>query len=64
MLYIFLQNERNIAKTIRIMYIHRNTFLYRIRRIQQILGMDLELPRIRLLLWNALQILYGDEPDC
>lgn len=46
------------------MYIHRNTFLYRIRRIQQILGMDLELPRIRLLLWNALQILYGDEPDC
>lgn len=53
LLRTYLECERNIAETIRRAYIHRNTFLYRINRIEKILGIDLNDPKNRLLLTLA-----------
>lgn len=56
-LRIYLDHDRNIAETIRAAYMHRNTFLYRIQRIQEILKMDLDDPDVRLILQMAFRIL-------
>ncbi len=50
-LYLFLANERNSAKTARELFIHRNTMLYKIRKIEEIIGESLDnvLLRERLL---------------
>lgn len=57
LLRTYLDHERNIADTIRAAYIHRNTFLYRIQKIQEILQMDLEDPDVRLTLQLAFRIM-------
>jgi sugar diacid utilization regulator len=46
----FLESNMNIAETIKKVYMHRNTFLYRIDKIKEILGMDLDNADTRLLL--------------
>lgn len=50
-LYLYLANERNSAKTARELFIHRNTMLYKIRKIEEIIGESLDnvLLRERLL---------------
>ena len=58
----YLENDRNIAVTSRILYLHRNTFIYRLERIGEILQMDLEVPRNRLILLIALEILQNQAP--
>ena len=40
-LKIFLENERSISRTSAALFTHRNTVLYRIRKIQELLGRDL-----------------------
>ena len=57
LLRIYLEKERNIAETIRVAYMHRNTFLYRIRKIQEILQMDLDQSDVRLALQIAFHIM-------
>lgn len=56
-LRLFLEHDRNIAETIRVAYMHRSTFLYQIKRIQEIIKMDLNDPDARLLLRMAFRIL-------
>jgi len=41
-LYHFLLNGRNIALTSEVLYIHRNTLIYRLNKISKILGTDLK----------------------
>jgi purine catabolism regulator len=52
----FLDCNMNIADTIKKIYMHRNTFLYRIDRIKELLGMDLDNGATRLLLWIILKL--------
>ena len=40
----FLRNERSYAKTAAVLYVHRNTVLYRIERIVEMTGVDLDNP--------------------
>lgn len=56
-LRLYLEHDRNIAETIRAAYMHRSTFLYQIKRIQEIIKMDLNDPEVRLLLRMAFRIL-------
>ncbi len=46
-LYTYLLNERNAAETSKSLYIHRNTMLYKVKKIKEITGQDLESPLLR-----------------
>ena len=41
-LKIYLENERSVSKTAAQMFTHRNTILYRIKKIQEFLSCDLD----------------------
>lgn len=58
LLKTFLDNDRSIAKTVRECYIHRNTLLYRIEKIKEALGVDLDDPDVRLSVQIALRALH------
>ena len=57
LLRTYLDNERNITETTRLCFIHRNTFHYRIQKIQEILQMDLDSADNRLILQIAFRLL-------
>lgn len=46
-LYTYLLHERNTTETAKALYIHRNTMLYKIRKIKDIIGDRLEDPLFR-----------------
>ncbi len=52
----FFACHGNLTKTAEILIVHRNTLLYRMNRINEIAGVDLERPEIRLALHLALTI--------
>ena len=46
-LYTYLIHERNATETAKALYIHRNTAMYKIHKIEEILGRDLNDPALR-----------------
>ncbi|MDD2534328.1 MAG: helix-turn-helix domain-containing protein [Eubacteriales bacterium] len=46
-LYEFLKNERNLVKTAADLFIHRNSMVYRIDRIKEIVDADFDDPKVR-----------------
>jgi len=46
----YLRLERNVVQTAKALFIHRSTLFYRLDRIQQIINVDLDDPKIRLYL--------------
>ena len=55
-LYQYLLCERNVVATAKALFIHRNSMIYRLQRIQQLLDVDLEDPNMRLYLLLSYQI--------
>jgi PucR family transcriptional regulator, purine catabolism regulatory protein len=51
----FFDNLGNLAQTANALHVHRNTLLYRLERVEQISGLNLEDPEDRLALWLALK---------
>lgn len=51
----YFQNRSNVMKTARALYIHRNTLLYRLERIRELGGFDLDNAETRLQLQLALR---------
>ena len=51
----FFANLGNLARTADALHVHRNTLLYRLGRIREISGLDLDDPEDRLALWVALK---------
>jgi purine catabolism regulator len=41
-LFVYLQNNRHLANTARALFIHRNTLIYRLKKIQSFLDVDLD----------------------
>ena len=67
-LYEYLRNDRNIQKTANVLGIHRNTLTYRIKKIRDILEMDIEDEDVAFNLLLAVKIMrYGNntvkDPD-
>lgn len=62
-LYTYLNNNMNITKTANDLYIHRSTFLERIKRIEKYLGTDLEDPDQRLYLNIILRCMNMREQE-
>ena len=55
-LYRYLLAERNVVATAKELFIHRNSMIYRLQRIRQILDVDLDDPNMRLYLLLSYQI--------
>jgi len=56
-LYTYLSHERNAAQTAKALYVHRNTMLYKIRKIEEIIGQDLNDPKLRERLLFSYRVL-------
>lgn len=56
-LYEYLRCERNAAQTAKQLYIHRNTMLYKIHKIEDIIGQDLDDPSLRERLLFSYRVL-------
>ena len=52
----YFENKGNLSQTAESLYIHRNTLIYRIDRIKEILKLDLDRPTSRLAVQLALHI--------
>ena len=57
----YLLNERDIPKTSEKLIIHRTTLLYRLKKIQSLVSVNLEDPWQRLYLMLSLWILSNSE---
>ncbi|MCD6290218.1 MAG: helix-turn-helix domain-containing protein [Anaerolineae bacterium] len=55
-LEVYFQQLGNLSRTAEVMYVHRNTLVYRLERIAAILGIDLDDAETRLRLQLALKI--------
>lgn len=60
----YLDNNGNIAKTTRSLFLHRNTFLYQLEKTKELIGVDLDDADVRLGLQIALRAMRasGTEP--
>ena len=47
-LEVFLKQERRLMDAARALFIHRNTLIYRIERIQKLTGLNLDDPDVRM----------------
>ena len=56
-LYVYLLHERNVVATARALFIHRNSMIYRLQRIRELLDVDLDDPKMRMYLLLSYQIL-------
>ena len=52
----FFEEHGNLTRTAKRLHIHRNTLLYRMDRIREISGLDLDNPETRLAVHLALRI--------
>lgn len=57
-LFVFLQNNCNIRKTAEALSVHKNTVSYRINRISEIMGNDIQDGKFLFRLQLAIKILY------
>lgn len=55
-LHTYLQNERRASTTCALLFMHRNTVLYHISRIEEALGITLDDPEVRLKLLTGFKI--------
>lgn len=60
-LKVFLEMERNVLQTSKILYIHRSTLSYRLERISKITGVNLEDPKERLILQLSFYFMELEE---
>lgn len=56
-LRVYLENERSLVKTATALFIHRNTLLYRLEKLQQLVELNLEDPDLRLHLRLSYRLL-------
>ena len=53
---IFLDNDLNLSKSSKKWFLHRNTMIYRINKIKQIMGLDIRVFADAVLFSNMLEI--------
>ena len=53
----FFENNLNISETARQLYVHRNTLVYRLERIQKVLGLDIRVFEDAMLFKIAMMVM-------
>lgn len=56
-IYKFFENNLNISETARQLYVHRNTLVYRLERIEKVLGLDIRTFEDAMLFKIALMVI-------
>lgn len=56
-LHSYLEHERSLVKTAAALFIHRNTLLYRLEKLHQLVELDLDDPELRLHLTLSYRLL-------
>ena len=56
-LRIYLEHERSLVRTAAALFIHRNTLLYRLEKLRQLVDLDLDDPELRLYLTLSYRML-------
>lgn len=62
-LKVFLERERNVLQTSKLLYIHRSTLFYRLERIQKIADVNLDDAKERLVLRISYYIMEQNEDN-
>ncbi len=62
-LKIFLELERNVLKTSKMLFIHRSTLFYRLERIQKIADVNLDDAKERLTLQISFYIMENNSAN-
>ncbi|MGN0268506.1 MAG: PucR family transcriptional regulator, partial [Lachnospiraceae bacterium] len=62
-LQVYMENNMSVAKTIRVLYLQRQTFLYHLKRIEEITGLNLNDYPTRLYLQLSFQLLERSSVD-
>lgn len=57
LLKIYLENDRNISFTAKKVNLHRNTVIYRLNKMEEMLNLNFSLPEVKLRLLISLKIL-------
>ena len=56
-LRIYLENERNITQTTKVLFVHRSTLLYRLKKIESLIKVDLNKASVRFHLLLSYELL-------
>lgn len=59
LLYHYICSERNISLTAKKVHMHRNSIIYRLQKIQDMLELDLDNPQVRLRLMISFKIMIS-----
>ncbi len=60
-MFYYLMNDRNIAKTSAAMFLHRNTLIYKIKKIEELIGESMDDPYLRhALIFSCLLLRYRE----
>ena len=60
-LFYYLMNDRSISRTSSQMYMHRNTLIYKVKQIEELLGESLDDPYTRhSLIFSCLLLRYRE----
>ena len=60
-MFYYLMNDRNIARTSAEMFLHRNTLIYKIRKIEELIGESMNDPYLRhALIFSCLLLRYRE----
>lgn len=60
-MFYYLMNDRNIARTSAEMFLHRNTLIYKIKKIEELIGESMDDPYLRhALIFSCLLLRYRE----
>lgn len=59
LLRVYLENNMSTTQSARKLYIHKNTFLYRLAKVKEIMDLDFSDPDVRLMLLLQLRIVMN-----
>ncbi|MPM74597.1 hypothetical protein SDC9_121585 [bioreactor metagenome] len=58
----FIENDLNISKTSSYLFLHRNTLIYRLEKIKEILGLDIKTFKDAFIFYISIKSYFISKP--